>query len=198
MNIDILFATTNQGKIQEVKSIFKSLQLLFLDDLDISRPEPVENGDTFLKNAKIKARYYFQSFNIPTIADDSGLVVPALNNEPGVYSSRFAGPNATDAENNLLLLERMKRLKGIERRAYFECVVVYKSGAVEKHFSGKCDGFIRDNPQGTSGFGYDPLFYLDAFHKTFAELTTGQKNMVSHRAKAFEKLKSLLLKTSFD
>ncbi len=194
MHTNLVFATTNQGKIREVKSILTGIDFNTLSGMALTCDEPEENGQTFLENAQIKARQYFECLGCPVIADDSGLVVPALGGQPGVHSSRFAGSHATDPENNRFLLESMAGLSGMDRRAYFECVVVYKSSMQETSFSGKCHGSIGHAPKGRNGFGYDPLFYIESYSKTFAELNSDEKNRVSHRAAAFSKLRDFLLR----
>ncbi len=190
----LIFATSNAGKIREVKSILSAIPIQTLNDITAVCPPPVENGKTFLENAEIKARQYFACIGSPVIADDSGLVVPALNGGPGVYSSRYSGEKANDADNNALLLQQMQTLESGERSAYFECVVVFKNAGFEKSFIGRCHGEIGREPKGMNGFGYDPLFIVKEFGRTLAELTLTEKNSISHRAKAFTRLGEFLSK----
>jgi len=190
----LIFATSNAGKIREVKSLLSTIPIQTLNDIMAICPPPVENGKTFLENARIKARQYFACTGSPVIADDSGLVVPALNGRPGVYSSRYSGENANDADNNALLLQQMQTLEAGERAAYFECVVVFKNAAFEKSFVGRCHGEIGKEPKGINGFGYDPLFFVKEYGRTLAELTFAEKNSISHRAKALIRLEAFLIK----
>jgi len=175
-------ATSNPGKLRE-------FQLAALDfdvrALPISVPPPEEHGSTFEENAQEKARAYGAHTSGYLFADDSGLEVDALGGAPGVHSARYAGPNATDGANNALLLER---LRGIENRtARFVCVIaLVRGGALIQTFRGTVEGRIIDAPRGSGGFGYDPLFYCDAFRCTFGEAAIDQKMRVSHRAQALQ------------
>ena len=187
----IIFATTNEGKITEVNELINSanFELVSLNSIknkDI--PDVEETGGTFLENALLKARTYFAILNEPIIADDSGLVVPALNNEPGIFSARYAGANATYEENNSLLLKKMSSIPVGKRGAFFQSVMVYKDQFQEKIFEGKCYGRIVKKAVGRNGFGYDPLFYYDPLQKTFAQLKLEEKNEISHRGKAVKAL----------
>jgi XTP/dITP diphosphohydrolase len=154
----------------------------------------IECGTSFQENAEIKAKHYFAQIQLPVIADDSGLVVPALNGQPGIHSARYAGENATYKENNDLLLGRMALLSEKEREAYFVCVVVYFDGKTLLSSEGRAQGRIIGQAKGEKGFGYDPLFFYPPAQKTFAELTEEEKNQVSHRARALNGLKGELLK----
>jgi XTP/dITP diphosphohydrolase len=149
---------------------------------------PKEEGATFLDNALLKAAYVAKATGLPALADDSGLVVPALGGEPGVYSARYGG-KATDRERNVYLLERMRGLKGEARRAYFVAVLVlaYPDGHAES-YEGRVEGVILEAPRGEGGFGYDPLFYVPEAGKTFAEMTLEEKARYSHRGRALEAL----------
>lgn len=194
--MSIIFATTNLGKLHEIQTFLKngSLSLRSLNDFqDRAIPEVEETGNTLLENALIKARAYHDFFKAPVIADDSGLIVPALDNAPGVFSSRYAGTKATTEENNALLLQNMHHLHKEDRKAYFECVMVYKDADTEKIFSGKCHGLITTTPEGKMGFGYDPLFYINSLGKTFAQIDTTEKNKISHRGIAVKKLGKFIL-----
>jgi XTP/dITP diphosphohydrolase len=152
---------------------------------------PEETGKTFVENSIIKARHASLHTGLPSIADDSGLCIPALNCEPGVFSARYAGCCATDADNVSLLLSKMAGLKETDRNGYFVCAMVYMQSAhdaipliVQETWSGE----ILDTPQGSEGFGYDPVFYIPEFDCSASELDRSVKNQVSHRAKAMRKL----------
>jgi XTP/dITP diphosphohydrolase len=152
-------------------------------------PEAIEDGETFDENAYKKALHTAKILGLPAIADDSGLVVEALNGEPGVYSARYAGENATDAENCNKLLKSLQKIEN--RRAHFQCVlsIAVPSGPALT-YEGRCDGVIIDDSRGNNGFGYDPIFYFEELGKTFAELSMEEKNRVSHRGKALAEVKS--------
>lgn len=174
----LLIASGNAHKIYEFRKLFskyENIEVLSLKDLDDNN-EVEETGTTFPENSFIKAKYFYDKYNIITISDDSGIVVPSLNYEPGVYSSRYSGLG--DEGNNDLLLKKLGNSK--DRKAYYECDICFYDGKIEKHFNGKCHGEIGYERKGTKGFGYDPLFiYGD---KTFAEVELEEKNKVSHRA----------------
>ncbi len=188
----ILFATKNKGKYKEVKNIFSDLdiELLSLNDFDDAF-DVVEDGKTFEENALKKAVETYSHFNIPVISDDSGLVVEQLNGEPGIYSARYSEENATDEKNNLKLLEELKSFPE-PHKAKFVCAAVYLDSKNNIITNGEIKGQIISEPRGNNGFGYDPLFLPDGFDKTTAELPPETKNKISHRAKAFGKLKQLL------
>lgn len=184
----LLLATTNPGKIRELKKILgdEGFELTGLGEWETQ--EELETGSTFAENALLKARYYYRVSGMPTIADDSGLAVDALNGAPGVYSARFAGANATDEERNRKLLEEMKEVADEKRGAEFVCVAALVWEGGEKIFTGTARGRLTREPRGAGGFGYDPLFFYEPFGKTFAELTHQEKTAVSHRGKAFQQL----------
>ncbi len=191
----ILIASQNKGKIEEIKRIFEKDDISFISlkqypDLG----EVIEDGQTFTKNALKKARIRSEETGLTTLADDSGLVVAYLNGEPGIYSARYAGKNASDQENNQKLLKKLQNVPREKRKAYFKCVMALVNPDKEKEItvSGICRGFITTRPQGTNGFGYDPLFYVPEYGKTMAELPATVKNRISHRALALEKLKNIL------
>ena len=173
-------ATSNPGKLREFQLAAPDFDVRALPD---PPPPPEEHGDTFEANAIEKALAYGAHIDGYLFADDSGLEVDALGRAPGVHSARYAGANATDQDNNALLLER---LRGIENRtARFICVIaLVRGGALVKTFRGTVEGTIIDAPRGSGGFGYDPLFFCEAFGCTFGEAAIGQKMGVSHRAKA--------------
>lgn len=177
----LLFATQNENKIKEFTNKIQNcnIQIINLKDLN-DNTDCIEDADTFSGNALIKAKYYYDKYQIPTVSDDSGLVVEALNGAPGVYSKRYSGKG--DQENIALLLKNMENISN--RNAYFECAICYYDGAPH-YFTGRCYGKIGFELKGKNGFGYDPIFiYKD---KTFSELTIEEKNEISHRALAVKK-----------
>lgn len=182
----LLIATTNPGKLREYAAIFAGLplELFTLPDLSIF-DDVEETGTTFAENARIKAEYYRQRSGMTVLADDSGLEVAALGGEPGVYSARYAGPEASDAERNAFLLRKLEGIPFHARLARFVCVIALArlDGTVE-FVEGALPGVIDFAPRGTHGFGYDPLFYLLDEDVTLAELPLERKNQISHRAVA--------------
>lgn len=188
----IIIATTNQGKLKEIKKILRGLpfELLSLSDFD-NVPEVVEDRDTFIGNAEKKAAEIYHKFQVPVIADDSGLAVDQLNGRPGVYSARYAGENSSDDLNNKKLISELKGLPS-PHPARFISVAVYFDGNNYISASGELIGEIVLSPKGHNGFGYDPLFVPEGYSSTLAELSFEEKNRISHRAKAFNKLKEKL------
>lgn len=192
MKQKIIFATKNSGKLREVIHILgeKYFELLSLNDFN-NVEEIVEDGNTFEENAIKKAKYVYEKFGLPVLADDSGLVVEQLNGEPGIYSARYAGENATDEENNLKLIEKVKDLPE-PHRAKFVCAAVYYDGNIILNALGEVIGRLLLEPRGKNGFGYDPLFLPDGYDQTTAELSIDEKNKISHRSKAFRSLFKLI------
>ena len=190
--IDMVVATSNKGKLGEFSKLLRDMNanVLSMADVQLEGLEIVEDGETFEENALIKAREVALRTGKISIADDSGLVVDFLDGEPGVYSARFAGEDATDGDNNEKLLELLKEVPEKERKAKFVCViaVVYPDGR-EFTAKGSCAGRIAYEPAGEGGFGYDPLFIVKGHDKTFAEMEQELKNKISHRAKALENMK---------
>ena len=192
----VIVATSNKGKLAEIRSTvdlpgieFTTAGELGFDALDVE-----ETGTTFLENARLKAQAYAERFGMPSLADDSGLQVDALDGEPGVYSSRYAGVDGDDAANNRKLLAALSRTADVDRTARFRSVVVlaYPTGA-ETIGEGVCEGVIGHVPRGDGGFGYDPLFMpLAAEGRTMAELTLEEKNAISHRGAALRALREAL------
>ena len=184
----IILATTNEHKFDEIRQILPDgIDLVNQSSLNI--PSAAETGLTFVENALIKARHASAACNLPAIADDSGLEVDALNGRPGIYSSRYAGVNATDSENIVKLLAEMRRER--LRTARFQCVMVflrYAGDATPVIAEGTWDGEITSQAKGQAGFGYDPVFYLPDQCKTVAELPAEVKNKLSHRAQALRQL----------
>jgi XTP/dITP diphosphohydrolase len=189
--IELVIASTNIHKIREFKAMLKSNDRFDLRSL-LDFPDyipPPETGETFEANATLKATHAATALNRWVIADDSGLIVPALNGMPGIRSARFAGDDATDADNRKKLLEKMQHLLGEDRDAYFECCIVLASpSGVKKCVKGICEGTLLSCERGGGGFGYDPLFIKHGYSKTFAELDEATKNRISHRRKALDKL----------
>ncbi len=189
---EIIIASANEGKISEIKNIFSDIRLRVISLSELNDvPEIIESGDSFEANAEIKARIIFEKFRIPVIGDDSGLVVEQLNGRPGVFSSRYAGENATDELNNLKLVSELLSFPE-PHKAKFVCTAFFYDGQKEIITKGEVKGRIIKTPRGTNGFGYDPLFIPDGFGKTLAELPADVKNKISHRAKAFEEMKTML------
>jgi len=182
----LVVATTNAGKLKEIVRLLEGLPIDVLSLADYpSIPEVEETGSTFAENAVLKAVHAARFTGETALADDSGLEVDALGGRPGINSSRFAGPGATDAQRNELLLEKMKDVPDEERTARFRCVAALAPPSGDPTtFDGVCEGRIIDDPRGEHGFGYDPLFYIPEHGKTMAELPTELKNRISHRAKA--------------
>ena len=193
----LVLATRNKGKIAEIKEIladFQAIELLSLADFP-DLPKIEETGTTFKENAILKAKTIAKLTGYLTLADDSGLTVEYLNGAPGVYSARYAGENATDAENNAKLLKALEGVPWEKRKAAFVCVIALCWPQGECYTcEGRCEGIIALEPKGNYGFGYDPLFYVPAYGKTMAELGPEIKNQISHRAMALKGLKPLLEK----
>lgn len=188
---ELIIASTNIHKVREFRSMLKPftrLDLLSLSDFPNYVP-PEETGKTFEENARLKAEHAAKALNRWVIADDSGLVVPALNGAPGVFSARYAGNDATDLENRKKLLEEMQHLMEEDRQAFFECAIALASPeGLKKCVKGICEGTLLTKDRGGGGFGYDPLFVKYGYNKTFAELGEVIKNRISHRRKALDKL----------
>ncbi len=194
----IIIASNNAHKVEEISQMMKGLdhEFVTLREAGIDS-DPVEDADSFEGNARIKARAAFEkSGGVAVIADDSGLIVDALDGEPGVYSSRYAGKDATDAQNNELLLRNLNDVELKDRRARFVCTMclIDESGD-EMICEGKVEGVIGFKEQGEGGFGYDPLFYPDEYEGklSFSEVSAEEKNRISHRARALSAIKSRLL-----
>jgi len=180
----IVLATRNEGKVREFQELLKDfpVEIRCLKDFG-PIPEVVEDGATFDDNAYKKAHFTAKVLGLPVIADDSGLVVEALDGAPGVRSARYAGDKATDAENIAKLLKEMEGKTN--RKAAFECVIsIAVPSGPALTYEGRCEGEITTEPRGESGFGYDPVFYYPPYGKTFAEIPMADKNKVSHRGQA--------------
>jgi XTP/dITP diphosphohydrolase len=205
--IQLLCATGNVGKLREFQTINEAVAAGYAPEPGWSTPQRpplpriaiellpdfksippcVEDGATFGENAILKAQYYGVHTRSPIFADDSGLVVDALDGAPGVYSARYSGENATDESNNRLLLEKLRGIT--DRTARFVCVIaLVQRGSVLGLYSGSVEGTILEEPRGTGGFGYDPLFYYPPFGCTFGEASEERKSEVSHRGQALRKM----------
>jgi len=178
----LIFASNNKGKIAEVQTLVNS-NLKILSLLEAGITEPIEEPfDTFRENAWAKADYVHRQTGLPCFADDSGLVVPALNGAPGVYSARYAGEPADDTANNRKLLAAIEAMDAPE--AYYQAVICYIGDGSIHYFEGRCYGHLVHIPRGTGGFGYDPLFVPNGYTDTFGELAQDIKNKISHRGEA--------------
>lgn len=180
----IVLATSNKNKLKEIKELLKDFSVSIRSLADFGpMPEAVEDGETFDDNAYKKAFHYARMLGLPCLADDSGLVVDALEGRPGVYSARYSGPNATDWDNCEKLLTEMQGKEN--RAAHFVCVLSLATpDGPALTWEGRCDGVITTERRGESGFGYDPVFFYPEFGKTFAEVPMDQKSSVSHRGRA--------------
>jgi len=190
----LIVASSNPGKLREYRELAgeSGIDLQELPNFG-EIEEFAEAAPTFAENAAGKARYYSGFASEYVLADDSGLVVPALGGAPGVHSARYAGPNATDRERVHKLLREMKDIKGEDRRAKFVCVTaVAKQGCVLAVTSGFAQGVLTEELRGENGFGYDPIFLLPDHGRTYAELTNREKNLYSHRGKAFRSMLGVL------
>lgn len=189
--MEILIATKNRGKVRELKELLNHLPVRLRDLNEFPNVSEIEEtGKTFAENAELKARGYAAQTGLRTIADDSGLEVEALGGKPGVYSARYAGESATDAEKIEKLLSELKNFSASERNARFVCAITIADENGETRFSaeGVCDGKIAFKPRGDNGFGYDPVFVPQGFEQTFGELARDIKQEISHRARAMKKI----------
>lgn len=194
MVIKLVVATKNPGKLQELRVLLadKGWEILSMDAFPSMQPVK-EDGKTFVENALKKARSVAYFTGLTALADDSGLEVDALGGEPGIHSARFGGEGLSDEERNALLLKRLKGVPPEERGARFRCVMALVTPRGEEYVvEGVCEGFIAQEPRGKGGFGYDPVFYLPSRGKTMAQLPAEEKNSISHRAKALEKMAGIL------
>lgn len=190
----LVIATNNQGKVREIKALLEGVyrEIVSLKDAGIVA-DVVEDGASFYENARKKAMEISRIVDCDVLADDSGLCVEALGGAPGIYSARFAGEDATDEDNNKKLISLVRNVPVGKRQAKFVCAIVMaRSGRELLHVEGEVYGEIVLRPRGAGGFGYDPLFYVDAYDKTFGELEPEIKNKISHRARALARLKEAL------
>jgi len=190
----LVVATRNNGKVVEINALLTGLVGQVSSAADFADfPETVEDGTTFEENALKKAREAALFTGLPALADDSGLVVDALNGRPGVFSARYAGAGAGDAANNARLLDECQDVPDGRRQAAFVCVLAFVTPeGVERLFTGRVTGKILSVARGEGGFGYDPLFLVDCFDRSMAELELTEKNKISHRAQAFMKFREYL------
>lgn len=184
----VVFASKNEGKIREVKSILKGFEILSISDLGLNL-EIIEDGYTYWQNAYKKAKTVYELTGIPVIADDSGLEVEYLGGDPGVNSARYGGFYGNFEKKIELLLLSLDRVPFEKRRARFVCVAVYFNGQVKVFSEGLIEGYIAERACGTAGFGFDPVFFVPELSLTMAQLSLETKNKISHRGKAFRKLK---------
>ena len=186
-----VLASKNKHKADEIKEILgENFEIQTMDGAGIGNLEIIEDGSTFEENAEKKAIEVFKATGLPTIADDSGLCVDALSGKPGVFTARFAGENATDDENIDKLLLEMSEVNEENRTAKFVCVIAVIDKNISENtqfFRGECNGYITKKRAGTSGFGYDPIFYYPEKQCTLSELGSNEKNKISHRYKALKK-----------
>lgn len=187
----VVLASSNQGKLREINHIIGGLGMEAVPQSDFDVADADETGLSFVENAILKARHAARLTGLPAIADDSGLEVDALNGAPGIYSARFAGPGASDADNVQKLLAELKDVPEADRTARFQCLMVYMSHAEDPTpliCQGSWEGRILFEPQGENGFGYDPVFWVPEEQCASAELAPEVKNRLSHRAQALRKL----------
>lgn len=188
---ELVLASGNRGKLREIQALLAPVNVMVRSQQDFDIPEVAETGLTFIENAILKARHASKYAALPAIADDSGLEVDALNGAPGIYSARYAGPDATDLENTQKLIHELAGIEQRRRTARFQCVMVYMrhpTDATPIVCEGTWEGLIVDDPRGENGFGYDPVFYVAELGCTAAELDADTKNRVSHRGQALAKL----------
>ena len=191
MTRKIVLASGNAGKVREINKLFSDYGIDVIPQTEFDVPEAIEDGLSFVENAIIKARNAAQHSGLPAIADDSGIEVDALNHRPGIYSARYAGEGANDQTNNDKLLQELGDLEDRRRTARYRCVMVYMRDADDPMpiiAEGTLEGRILNSPQGEGGFGYDPLFWLEAQQCAAAELSLDDKNKISHRAQASHQL----------
>ena len=189
----IIFATQNNGKAQEVKNLFASSNYEIVSLADLGNDIDIEEtGETLYENALIKAKTIYDIYKIPVIADDSGLMIDQLNGRPGVFSARYAGETCTYDDNNKKVIEELKTFPS-PHLAKFVSHALYYDGEKELSGVGELPGQMINTPRGTNGFGYDPIFVPDGYDTTLAQLSMEEKNKISHRAKAFNKLKEIIM-----
>ncbi len=193
--MEIVVASKNRGKIREINEICRDLPLTLTSLADHFDPVPdiPETGDSFYENARLKAVWVKEKLGVWALADDSGLEVDALDGRPGIYSARYAGPEARDADNVQKLLDALRETSEEKRTARFRCVLVLLGpGGEEFRAEGTCEGKIGYEPTGSDGFGYDPVFLPKGHDETFSELSSDQKNRISHRGLALRNLRLVL------
>jgi len=191
---ELIIATANKGKLREIKELLKDFHLKITSLADYpDAPKIVEDGRTFSQNALKKAATIALHTHTLTLGEDSGLEVKALGNQPGIHSARYSEPNATDKKNNLKLLRSLRKIPLKQRQARYRCSAALVDGkGIIDVVDGQCGGLITAHPKGKNGFGYDPLFFLPRYNKTFGELDPSIKAKISHRARALAKIKKSL------
>lgn len=186
----LVIATHNRGKLAEFETLLAPLSIRVMSAAEANIAEPEETGDSFAANAELKARHAMRASDLPALADDSGLAIPALGGAPGVYSARWAGPRK---DFSVAFARIQKELGEKDASAYFACVLCLCLPDGKTHlFEGRCDGRLTFPPRGKKGFGYDPIFIPRGYDITFAEMDAAEKNRISHRAKAFAQLMDFL------
>jgi XTP/dITP diphosphohydrolase len=192
MSFRIILATRNPGKVEEIRALLSDLSVEIVPADALDEPLTVEeDSDTLAGNAEKKARAYTERYQLPALADDTGLEVDALNGAPGVHTARFAGPDATATDNTRKMLAELDGTA--DRSARFRTVACFVDSSGAAHpFHGVCEGEIAQEPRGEQGFGYDPIFIPEGSDKTFAEMDADEKNAISHRKKAMEAVRQFL------
>ncbi len=187
----LVLASRNPGKLRELSALLDESDYRIIPQADFNVPEVAETGTTFVENAIIKARHAAQFSGLAALADDSGIVIDALNGEPGVHSARFSDSDASDESNNILLVEKLRSVPEAQRSARYQAVIVYMRNAADPSpiiCEGSWEGIIVLEAKGSGGFGYDPYFYLPDYGCTSAELSADEKNRISHRGQALRLL----------
>ncbi|AMP20445.1 hypothetical protein AZF37_04000 [endosymbiont 'TC1' of Trimyema compressum] len=187
-----IFTTHNNDKKREIEKLLKdtSFQVYSLADVGFE-DEIIEDGNSFLENAKIKATTIYKKYGISTLADDSGICIDFLKGEPGIHSARYGGIGATAEEKNRLILDALKNVPYAKRGAYYVFCLYFIKDEVESFYVEEtCEGVISESPAGKGGFGYDPIFYLPEYKQSMAEISLTEKNKISHRGKVFEAFKA--------
>lgn len=187
----LVLASSNPGKLRELSALLDESRYKIIPQADFNVPEVAETGTTFVENAIIKARHAAQYTGLAALADDSGIVIDALNGEPGVHSARFSGSDASDESNNILLVEKLRCVPEGQRSARYQAVIVYMRNAADPSpiiCEGSWEGIMVLEAKGSGGFGYDPYFYLPDYGCTSAELSADEKNRISHRGQALRLL----------
>ncbi len=187
----LVLASSNPGKLRELSALLDESRYKIIPQADFNVPEIAETGTTFVETAIIKARHAAQYTGLAALADDSGIVIDALNGEPGVHSARFSGSDASDESNNILLVEKLRSVPEAQRSARYQAVIVYMRNAADPSpiiCEGSWEGIMVLEAKGSGGFGYDPYFYLPDYGCTSAELSADEKNRISHRGQALRLL----------
>lgn len=188
---NIVLASNNQGKLREFSQMFSTLNICIVPQGELGVSDAIENGLSFVENAIIKARHACAATGLPAIADDSGLEIDALNGEPGIYSARYAGEHGDDTANNQCVLEKLSGIPEAKRTARFQCVLAFmrhEHDPTPLVCQGSWEGVMLDAPRGENGFGYDPIFWVPEKQCSSAQLSKDEKNTLSHRGQALQKL----------